>query len=51
MSALDIIILIAVIVVVGLIVFFALFKNRKNPCRFCPYAQSCNKDKRESCYR
>lgn len=41
MSALDIIILIAVILIVSLVVYFGFFNKKKSPCKHCSYAKEC----------
>lgn len=41
MTLTDIIILFIVIIVIGLVSYFAFWRNRKKPCHGCPYAKNC----------
>ena len=45
MNFIDIVILIAVVLIVGLILFFNIraMKNGENKCTKCPYSKSCTK--------
>ena len=41
LSVTDIIIIAIVILVVLAILYFYVWKNRKDPCKGCPYAKKC----------
>lgn len=43
MKAIDVIILIIVFIIFISILYFHIIKNRKKPCRGCPYAKRCDK--------
>ncbi len=43
MSYVDIIILVIVFVILGLIVYFSIWKKRKEPCKGCAYVRECDK--------
>lgn len=44
MKVVDIVVLTIVIVIVGLIIYFSFWKNRKKPCHNCPYYKNCNNE-------
>ena len=41
MKPIDFIIIAALVIVSGLIIYFSFWKNRKKPCHGCPYAKNC----------
>lgn len=44
MGFVDVIIILILSVIVGFVVCFSFVKNKKNPCKGCPYSRTCNKD-------
>lgn len=41
LSLTDIIIVVIVLLIVIAILYFHVWKNRKDPCKGCPYAKNC----------
>lgn len=41
MSPADIIIISILLIIVAAIIYFSIWKNRKNPCKGCSYAKRC----------
>ena len=41
LSLTDIIIVVIVLLIVVSILYFHVWKNRKDPCKGCPYAKKC----------
>lgn len=47
LSITDVIIVVLAVLLVVSIIYFHYWKNRKDPCKGCPYAKAC--EKKEDC--
>lgn len=41
MKPIDIIITLILAIVLGLIIYFSIYKKKDDPCKGCPYAKRC----------
>ena len=41
LSISDVIILSIIGLIIFLVIYFSVWKNRKSPCKGCPYAKNC----------